>query len=262
MGFLICILALASGFAASAAHASNNKLFFVSQQVISNLAVGANSVVAADIDGDGDLDVLSASTDDDKIAWYENTDGAGSFGPQQVISTLADGAKAVFAADIDGDGDLDVLSGSIYDQTVAWYENTDGAGSFGPRQVISSLAYGPFSVFAADLDGDGDMDVLSATSHDKKIAWYENTDGAGSFGPQQVISTLADGAKSVFAADLDGDGDMDVLSASTTDRKVAWYENTDALGSFGPQRVISIEADGAWSVFAADLDGDGDLAAR
>ncbi|NIQ19660.1 MAG: VCBS repeat-containing protein, partial [Gammaproteobacteria bacterium] len=62
------------------------------------------SVFAADVDGDGDADVLSASTDDDKIAWYENLDGAGSFGPQQVITTLADIAQAVFAVDVDGDG--------------------------------------------------------------------------------------------------------------------------------------------------------------
>ena len=40
-----------------------------------------------------------------------------------------------------------------------------------------------------------------------------------------MISTTADGTKSVFAADLDGDGDTDVLSASNADHKIAWYEN-------------------------------------
>ncbi|NIQ19659.1 MAG: hypothetical protein GTN95_05560, partial [Gammaproteobacteria bacterium] len=113
--------------------------------------------------------------------------------------------------------------------------NTDGLGSFGPQRVITTLADGAHSVFAADVDGDGDPDVLSASFFDDKIAWYENTDGAGSFGPQQVISTLADGARSVFAADVDGDGDPDVLSASENDDKIAWYENTDGAGSFGPQ---------------------------
>ena len=177
------------------------------------------------MDGDGDLDVLSASAVDDKIAWYENTDGAGSFGGQQVISTAADGAQSVFAADVDGDGDLDVLSASYEDDKIAWYENTDGAGSFGSQQVISTAADDATSVFAADLDGDGDLDVLSASAVDDKIAWYENTDGAGSFGSQQVISTAADGARSVFAADVDGDGDLDVLSASRLDDRIAWYEN-------------------------------------
>ena len=51
-----------------------------------NEANGARSVYAADLDGDGDADVLSASRFDDKIAWYENTDGKGAFGNQQVIA--------------------------------------------------------------------------------------------------------------------------------------------------------------------------------
>ena len=51
--------------------------------------------------------------------------------------------------------------------------------------------------------------------NDDKIAWYENTDGKGTFGSQQIVSTSADDAFSVFAADLDGDGDMDLASASS-----------------------------------------------
>ena len=98
---------------------------------------------------------------------------------------------------------------------VAWYENTDGRGTFGPQQVITTQAAGAGSVHAADLDGDGDMDVLSASWDDNKIAWYENTDGRGTFDQQRVITTQANEARSVYAADLDGDGDMDVLSASS-----------------------------------------------
>ena len=66
------------------------------------------------------------------------------------------------------------------------------------------------------------------------------------FGPQQVISTAADGAHSVFAADVDGDGDTDVLSASALDDKIAWYENDgDSPPSF-TERIISTAADGAY----------------
>jgi hypothetical protein len=131
------------------------------------------------------------------------------FSTQQVISTEAEGATSVFAADVDGDGDLDVLSASETDDEIAWYENTGGAGSFGTQEIISTAADGARSVFAADLDGDGDLDVLSASYEDDKIAWYENTNGEGSFAAQPAISTAADGATSVFAADLDRDGDLD-----------------------------------------------------
>ena len=137
------------------------------------------AVYAADLDGDGDIDVLSASSFDDKIAWYENTDGLGAFGPQRVITTNADGARSVFAADLDGDGDIDVLSASRRDDKIVMYGNNS------PGHVITTRAYGAMSVFAADLDGDGDMDVLSASwklfnifpifgGEGDKIAWYRN----------------------------------------------------------------------------------------
>jgi len=66
--------------------------------------------------------------------------------------------------------------------------------------------------------------VLTASENDDKIAWYENS-GIGDFYSERVISIDADHAQSVYAADLDGDQDMDVLSASLNDDKIAWYEN-------------------------------------
>jgi hypothetical protein len=123
---------------------------------------------------------------------------------------------------MDGDGDLDVLSASWHDGTIAWYGNTDGLGTFGEQNVITTEADRAESVFAADLDGDGDIDVLSAGG-DRRIAWYENTDGLGMFGEQNVITSDAPRAKPIFAADLDGDGDTDVLSAGG-DGRIAWHE--------------------------------------
>ncbi|MBK9461511.1 MAG: VCBS repeat-containing protein [Sphingobacteriales bacterium] len=68
------------------------------------------------------------------------------------------------------------------------------------------------------MDNDGDMDMLSASYYDDKIAWYEN-EGSGNFGTQQIITTDADWCTSVYAADLDNDGDIDVLSASLVTTK-------------------------------------------
>ncbi len=250
---LICIsfcLALPLGFA--------QDVTFSDQIDITTDANIARCVYSADLDGDGDIDVLSASLGDDKVAWYENTDGLGTFGPQQIISTDVSWATAVTSADLDGDGDYDVISGSYWEGEIHWYENTDGLGNFGEQQVITSGASGATFVFSADLDGDGDNDVLSASAWDSEIAWYANSDGLGDFGVQQIITTNAGWANSVFSADLDGDGDMDVLSASESDNKIAWYDNTNGLGSFGGQQIISTDAQSAYSVFSIDLDGDGD----
>ncbi len=235
---------------------------FGPQQPISASAAFASSVHAADLDGDGDVDVLSASAGDDTVAWYEN-DGTPLVGAwtERAISTTADWARSVATADLDGDGDLDVLSASEEDDKIAWYEN-DGTPAVGPwtGRVISTTANGAFSVYTADVDGDGDVDVLSASLHDDTIAWYEN-DGTPAVGAwlEHTISIAADYARSVVAADLDGDGDTDVLSASQLDHTIAWYEN-DGTPAIGPwtERAISTSVADAFSVFVADVDGDGE----
>ena len=227
-------------------------------------ANGAVFVIAADVDTDGDVDVLSASYWDDTIAWYENADADSDGAPDAAwtmheITTTADGAVSVSVADLDGDGDWDVLSASLLDDTVAWHENTAGDGSAWTPHTITSSADYAYSVVAADVDGDGDTDVLSASRDDDTIGWYENTDGSGSFASRQVISNSANGARSVYAADVDGDGTTDVLSASEYADQVMWYRNTSGDGSVWVAHAITTAADGAMSVFAADVDGDGDL---
>ena len=106
------------------------------------------------------MDVLSASTDDDTIAWYEN-DGQGTFSGQKTLTTQADQCAAhVYAADVDGDGDIDVFSASHDDNKVAWYENLDGKGTFGAQNVLGSVTNAN-RVYVGDINGDGSMDVVA-----------------------------------------------------------------------------------------------------
>jgi hypothetical protein len=234
---------------------------FVSHPEISTSASGPNSVYAADVDGDGDLDGLSASFYDDKIAWYENVGGGGTSWALRTISTSADGAFSVYVADVDGDGDLDALSASQEDDKIAWYENVGGGGTSWALHTISTTADRAISVYSADVDGDGDLDALSASFNDDKIAWYENVGGGGTSWVLRTISTSAVNAGSVYAADVDGDGDLDALSASASfySQKIAWYENVGGGGTSWALHTISTSADVSLSVYAADVDGDGDL---
>ncbi|MCP4388464.1 MAG: hypothetical protein GY802_09220, partial [Gammaproteobacteria bacterium] len=212
--------------------------------IITTAAIGALFVTTTDVDGDGDLDVLSASQSDGRIAWYEN-DGSESF-TTHTITTAANGAFSIATADVDGDGDMDVLSASMNDDKIAWYEN-NGSEVFTER-VITTGADGAVSVTTADVDGDGDIDVLSASTTDNKIAWYEN-DGSETF-TTHTITTGVSGAFSVTTADVDGDGDLDVLSASIVDQTVAWYENIPVTTLDGAPTFIE---DGAAVVMDADV---------
>lgn len=242
----LALLALAAAVLAPATLAH-----FGGQQRLAAISTDARGVFAEDLDGDGDLDVLTATRVDGRISWYENL--GGEFGLPRVITSAASGARAVFAADLDGDGDRDVLSASALDDEIAWYENL-GGGAFGPQQVISTSADGAESVHAVDLDGDGDRDVLSASALDGKVAWYENL-GGGAFGAEQVLTNTLPAAFRVTAADLDGDLDADVLAIGYD--ALVWFENLG--GAFGSSQVISTEIVEGNDVEAADLDGDGDL---
>jgi hypothetical protein len=194
------------------------------------------------------------------IAFFNAGICLSQFGPQQIITNEAMLARAVFTADIDGDGDKDVLtaSRSIGDFNIAWFENLDGLGNFGAYNLIDNDLFDQaYSVYAADLDNDGDMDVLATALSDDQVLWYENLDGLGYFGPKTIIASNINGAYSVIAADLDNDGDMDVISSSDFDNKIAWFKN-DGLGSFGNEQIISLISNGK-SVITGDLDNDGDL---
>ena len=116
--------------------------------------------------------------------------------------------------------------------SVLWSENL-GRGKFGEPQLISDRTNGTESVVGADFDGDGDIDVASASYFDNKIAWYENLDGGGRFGPQRLVGRAGRAPEDLFAADLDGDDDIDLLTTSRYDNTISWYENVDALGTFG-----------------------------
>jgi hypothetical protein len=120
------------------------------------------------------------------------------FGPQKIITESANGTRVIFSADLDGDGDLDIMSANKFGSSLTWYRNLDGYGTFGPENLIAILDQ-TIWISAADLDGDGDMDVLAVSGPQNRVAWYENLDGQGNFSSLKSINGGADGASCVIA---------------------------------------------------------------
>ena len=234
-----------------------------------------------DLDGDGDLDVLAGEAAG-SLVYYENTAGAGA--PPSFAAPVANpfgladvgSGSAPAIADLDGDGDLDVLSGKAFGvKQFAYFENTAGPGmvpAFGPPQLDPFGLDGSGSrstPSVADLDGDGDLDVL-ASDAGGDLSYWENTAGPNAtpaFAPVQTnpfgLQRLSIyGAPSV--ADLDGDGDLDVLGSDTFGA-LDFFENTAGPGALpafaapvvNPFGLVDIGSRVAPS--AVDLDGDGDV---
>lgn len=217
-------------------------------------------VHAADIDADGDMDILSTALFGNHIIWYENTDGNGDFVLKQYISAYR--VNTVSTADMDGDGDLDVIWSSSQDGKIKWSRNTDGLGTFANTLNVENNTSSIPGFYVVDVDGDNDLDVVSAYSIQggaQGLTWYRNETGTGSFSSKIIIDSNLSGVSSMYAGDLDGDGDMDIAAVAASDDKVVWYENTDGLGSYGTEQILTTTADFANRVRITDVDGDGDM---
>jgi len=228
------------------------------QRLISTGAGGANDVVVADFDRDGDLDVACAQFLDDEISWYRNNGGAPpTFTPLFVDGLSFAGPRAVAVGDFDGNGFPDLASVSETGNGVAWYEN-DGTPADGEwaRSLIASVA-GPKELTVADLDRDGDSDVVVAAYGEDQVRWYEN-DGTPSGWTARLVSPCG-GARSVDATDFDLDGDRDVLFSCYDDDAIWLARSNGGSPPSFTEWPVSVTAGGVRSVAAADLDRDGDL---
>ena len=233
-------------------------IYWIKHTIDANFS-GARSVYAADVDGDGDMDVLGAASSSDDITWWENTDGSGTSWTEHIVDGEFDHAESVFAADVNGDGYMDVLGAAISANDITWWKNTDGSGTVWTEYTVDGDFSGAYAVYAADVDGDGYMDVLGAAAYTDDITWWENTDGSGTVWIEHTIDSDFDGAHSVYAADVDGDGYMDVLGAAHLADDITWWENSDGSGTVWIEHTVNRNFDGAHSVYAADVDGDGDM---
>jgi hypothetical protein len=232
------------------------KVPFGPRATITSAHSDPEEVTTADIDADGDLDLLITWFGNDRMAWYQN-DGAGGFTLGQTLSTITNGARKLRAGDLDGDGDLDLAATVQYDDLLVWYLN-NGGGSYSPPIFIAA-SDGFIGLDLADLDRDGDLDVLACSLVDDEIVWFANN-GLGSFTQQPFISTVANNVVDVEVADVDRDGDLDVLAAERNDNEMTWFENRldEISNDFGPeQQIFSTSTPTGFQV--ADIDGDGDM---
>lgn len=248
------------------------------QRIISKSVEFAFSVAVADVNRDGLWDVVSASwSDSSEIAYYLNL-GGGNFGwtaanptaNQHVISTAGDSPTSVAAGDLDGDGIADLAVTSSNDSTLAWFKGGYDAGGNPKftRYVLSTDLPNAYFVAIADMNRDGNPDILSAAIAGNKVSYFRNlTQQPGAtapfFAPEQIVSSTARGVSSLAAADIDRDGNLDIVASFLGDDKIVWFagiavgQNGDIL--FGPELLVSSAVQYPASVAVGDFDADGVL---
>jgi len=222
-----------------------------------------------DIDGDGkELEILAHSKD---TRWYEAADG-------KLIKHVVSSRELNFGGgvgDVDGDGRPDIV------RPDAWY-----SAPADPRKgkwtehpiALGSLEEGKSEhtprIWIYDIDGDGANDLLTSSAHRYGIFWYRQVkkDSQISF-ERQLIDKSWSQAHSLTLADLDNDGDLDLVAGkrfyahngsdpgAEEPLCLYWYELTRGRGVKWTRHVISYDKGigSALDIPVADMDGDGDL---
>lgn len=229
------------------------------ERLVTQQAVGVRDVHSADLNGDGKLDLYSANDGDNTVTWFEQKSGTGISFERKMVTNSARYARSTYAADLNLNGSLDLMSASAEDNLVAWYDNGGGTALDWTQRVLSGNMSGARHVYADDLDSDGDFDVLAGAELNNTIAWYENKRGLFSNFEEHILSDQAAGVHAVVTGDADLDGDMDVFAALEAGNRLVWYENNGARNPGFTEHVFATNFRVAHSISLSDVDGDGDL---
>lgn len=252
------IISVTSGDEKLALYAGDGNGNYSNQQIISTMLSRPTTIYPADLDGDGDLDIASSSST--QLVWLRNNGSGGFSAPIILFETpnTGGGKKIVVVEDLDDDGDGDIVFSDSSENDITIHKN-EGDEIFSTPLYVTFGVASTSAINSADLDNDGDLDLLSTAFNSPGLAWYEN-DGQGNFKLLQVIDQTA-GGTSVNVADFDGDGNQDVVATFRNDlieSKVMWYRNTGD-GQFESPIAIGTQDAPAYSVHPVDFDNDGDL---
>jgi VCBS repeat protein/dockerin type I repeat protein len=224
-------------------------------------SAGPTDIVAADLNGDGAPDLLAASYSgraDDGLCVMMNN-GTGSFGPA-VLYPAGQTTIGLAAADLNGDGKMDVLTADDYSNAVTVRLNP-GNGTFPiiPQDFAGSAQ---FFQDAADIDGDSDLDMFTSGPHPSADdGAIMRNDGTGRFTTRTVIHNGQDGVAGGVLRDLNGDGKPDLLfnNANTSSQYDFFTSMNNGNGTFGPATRWVVQSAGWGAIDAFDIDNDGDL---
>lgn len=234
---------------------------------------GAYDVAVVDLDGDADLDVaVSTWRLSNKFVWFENPgdpERTDNWKLHVIEENIAE-PRTIRAGDFNGDGKPDLLGTARVANLVVWYENP-GDPRIKPwtKHVIDAKSADPGHGMPADIDGDGDLDVVMALGMDsharqsgtREIVWYENAFPARQAGSwnKHVVAGDFDDAFEAIAVDVDGDGRLDIAATSyaSPHGRAVWFRNPGDRAATWQMYALKTNWPRANQIIAADLDGDG-----
>lgn len=221
---------------------------------------GIESIHSADFDKDGDIDIFTASRNDNRVTLFEQLSN-GDF-VSQVLSDDVSGASVVKSFDLDLDGDLDIIaSGSDPgNHSLSWWKNE--GNQFSSRKLIVNINNQAFQDFQiSDIDEDGDLDIISVE--------FSTASGPGSlsmwvndnlnFELLELSDNSIDG-RQIEIIDWDNDNDLDFLISEGLGDKLTFWENKGNL-EFEKTTLFNYDICNSFGIADLNNDGNNDIVA-
>ena len=245
------------------------------EQALGDKVSGPTHITPCDIDKDGDLDLLVAkmgtifpSTDKVGGVVVLENDGHQTFTNRVLVDNIAR-VTDVEPGDLDGDGDLDLAVGQFGYEIgeIRWMENMGHDWEF-HHHLLLNLS-GTIHTPVADIDQDGDLDVVALVSQEWEEIYVFENDGAAQFKNRMIYGSSNEdfGSSGIELVDMDVDGDLDILYTNGDSfdylppgprpwHGLQWLENKGAL-QFDYHRIDDFA--GAASAVGVDVDRDDDI---
>jgi hypothetical protein len=223
--------------------ADSNKRILAAEPVTLASNGGASALAAADLDGDGDLDIVAAhGAGDNNVVLLSAGDGGFD---AAALAGSSDDSRAVAIGDLDGDGRADLVFANAAQSAI--YHNA-GGGTFTLAAHVGNG--GARDVAIADLFGDASPEIVLASTNADAVV-YRRRDA--SVEPGATIPT--GGTASVATADFDGDGDIDLVFGRDSGAAHVYRNDSSTAAAFVSSDELA--APGSTAVLTADFDRDG-----
>lgn len=184
-------------------------------------------VAVGDIDRDGFVDIAVAhytGSGGFSMKWAHNPGNGSGNWPEYIIGEIVPAGAAQYPdrvkiADLNGDGRADIVYTeeiSLQPASVRWFEAPvdPTQGSWTRHTIVTQ--YTTNSMDVADIDDDGDIDVITQEHRGTQKLQVWRNDGCGNF-TEHVVDTGVEGHLGARVADLDGDGDLEIFSIAFDD---------------------------------------------